>query len=505
MKKNILDTRRCGVLIHPTSFPSPLGIGDLGAEARQILKMLSDAKVTLWQILPLGPTGYGDSPYAARSTFAGNELLIDLRSLVELCPDEEIAKIAKEAVGNCTGRIDYNWVYQNKMPLLKKAAFAFSISDCDKSAYNAFCKENSWWLDDYALYQALANHHNDSRWFTWNEDLKLRKKSEIAKWTKKLKTEVETYRILQYFFFTQWDNLHSYANSLGIKILGDIPIYVAGDSVDAWTNRDLFKIDADGYQTCQAGCPPDAFTADGQLWGNPVYDWERHKADNYSWWRKRMEMTLRQVDVVRIDHFRGFESYWEVPAGDTTARNGKWVPGPGMDLLKHFKGMNVIGEDLGFLTDDVLAMKKKSVFPGMKVLQFAWDFRDGHFATDNAYLPYNHEQNCVAYTGTHDNQTTRGWYNSLPENYRDYVRRYFQCPDEDVVWQMIRGVLSSVANTAVIPMQDIMGLDDSARMNMPSSVGSANWSWRYDPSLMQDWMMGRLSEMVQVYGREVFE
>ena len=218
-----------------------------------------------------------------------------------------------------------------------------------------------------------------------------------------------------------------------------------------------------------------------------------------------MEMTLRQVDVVRIDHFRGFESYWEVPAGDKTARNGKWVPGPGMDLLKHFKGMNVIGEDLGFLTPAVIEMKKKSGFPGMKILQFAWDFRDGHYATDNAYLPYNHEQNCIAYTGTHDNQTTRGWYNSLPDCYKDYVRRYFQCPDEDIVWQMIRGALSSVANTAVIPMQDILGLDDNARMNLPSSVGSANWSWRYDPKDMQFWMLGRLREMITVYGREVIE
>ena len=504
MHRNILDIRRCGVLIHPTSFPSPLGIGDLGLEARQTLDMLAQAKVTLWQILPLGPTGYGDSPYAARSTFAGNELLIDLRSLVDLCPDDEIKAISEKAVGNTTGRVDYNWVYEHKMPLLKKAASAFLISDCDKSAYIGFCKENSWWLDDYALYQALTNHHNDSRWFTWDDDLKLRKKATISKWTKKLSSEIENYKVLQYFFSCQWNSLHRYANNLGIKIIGDIPIYVAGDSVDAWTNRNLFKIDEQGFQTVQAGCPPDVFTADGQLWGNPVYDWEVHKKDDYAWWRKRMEMTLKQVDVVRIDHFRGFESYWEVPAGEPTARNGKWVAGPGMDLLKHFKGMDVIGEDLGFLTPEVVAMKKKSGFPGMKILQFAWDFRDGHYASDNAYLPFNHENNCIAYTGTHDNQTTRGWYESLPESYRDYVRRYFQCPDSDVVWQMIRGAISSVANTAVIPMQDIMGLDDSARMNLPASVGSANWSWRFDPSQMESWMMGRLREMIEVYGREVF-
>ena len=478
--------------MHPTSFPSPFGIGDLGAEARQIIKMLADSKVTLWQILPLGPTGYGDSPYSARSTFAGNELLIDLRSLVENYTDPE---------NRCTGRVDYTWVYEHKMPLLQKAASDFINGSDSKTEYNAFCKKNAWWLDDYALYQALVHEFNDSRWYLWEDDLKLRKKSAITKWTKKLSKEIEIYKVLQYFFYSQWNDLHSYVNSLGISIIGDIPIYVAGDSVDAWTHKELFKIDENGMQTAQAGCPPDAFSADGQLWGNPVYDWDVHIKDDFAWWRKRMEMTLNQVDIVRIDHFRGFESYWEVPAGHKTARNGKWVPGPGMELLKHFKKMNVIGEDLGVLTPEVKQLQKDSGFPGMKVLQFAWDFYNGRFNTENAYLPHNCEKNSVFYTGTHDNQTSRGWFESLPENYKDYVRRYFQSSNEEIVWQMIRGALSSVANTAVIPMQDIMGLDDSARMNLPASVGSANWSWRYDPSQMQSWMMDRLSGMIEIYGR----
>ena len=502
MIKNDMETRRCGVLIHPTSFPSPFGIGDFGEEARQTLMMLAKAKVSLWQILPLGPTGYGDSPYAARSTFAGNELLIDLRSLDRMF---SIGKTYEDPENRTTGRVDYNAVYANKMPLLREAAQLFIDGRSSKDAYNAFCAENAWWLDDYALYQALVNHFNDSRWFMWEDGLKTRKKTVLAKWRKTLASQIEVYKVLQFFFFTQWDDLHRFANGLGIKIIGDIPIYVAGDSVDAWTNPQLFKIDAQGNQTAQAGCPPDAFTAEGQLWGNPVYNWPVHKADDYSWWRTRMEMTLKLVDIVRIDHFRGFESYWEVPAGAVNAVKGEWIPGPGMDLLSHFKGLNVIGEDLGFLTPAVAAMKKKSGFPGMKIAQFAWDYSKGYFDATNAYLPHNYETNCVAYTGTHDNETTRGWYNGLSDQYKDIVRRYFQSPDEDIVWQMIRGLLASAANTVVIPMQDILGLDNSARMYLPSSVGSANWSWRYDPALMQDWMMARLREFIHLYGREQLE
>ena len=495
---NTMNERRCGVLIHPTSFPSPFGIGDFGQEARDILTMLANAKVSLWQILPLGPTGYGDSPYAARSTFAGNELLIDLRSLDQMFG---IGWPYHDPENDCTGRVDFSRVYARKMPLLKEAAALFINGDAPKDNYKAFCKKHSWWLDDYALYQALVNHYNDSRWQLWDPDLKVRKKSAITKWTKQLSHEIEIYKVLQYFFFTQWDELHRFANSLGIQIIGDIPIYVAGDSVDVWTNPQLFKIDAQGNQTAQAGCPPDAFTALGQLWGNPVYKWEEHEKDDYAWWRKRMEMTMKMVDIVRIDHFRGFESYWEVPAGAENAVNGQWVPGPGMKLLKHFKNLNVIGEDLGFITPEVAELKRKSGFPGMKITQFAWDLSEGYFDTSNAFLPFNFEQNCVAYTGTHDNETTRGWYNGLPDNYKDLVRRYYQCSDDDVVWQMIRNNLASVANTVVIPMQDILGLDNSARMNLPASVGTSNWSWRYDPALMQDWMMGRLREMIWLYGR----
>ena len=502
MKKSTSGIRRCGVLIHPTSFPSPFGIGDLGIEARQTLHALSSAGVTLWQILPLGPTGYGDSPYAARSTFAGNELLIDLRSLDRLCGENGLGKTYSDPENRTRGRVDYSEVYRYKMPLLKEAAGLFINNPCSKDAYRAFCAENAWWLDDYALYQALVNRFGDSRWFMWDDDIKKRKKTAIAKWTKALSREIEVYKVLQYFFFSQWDALHAFANGIGIKIIGDIPIYVAGDSVDAWTNTKLFKIDAKGNQTAMAGCPPDAFTELGQLWGNPVYDWPEHVKDDYAWWKKRMEMTLRLVDIVRIDHFRGFESYWEVPAGSENAKNGKWVPGPGMDLLKHFKGMPIIGEDLGFLTPAVAKMKKESGFPGMKIMQFAFDLSKGSFDAKNAYLPHNYERSCVAYTGTHDNETTRGWFSNLPGDYKDIVRRYLQCPDEEVVWQMIRALLASEADTVVIPMQDILGLDNSARMNMPSVVGTSNWSWRYDPDMLQFWMLGRLGEFIMLYGRD---
>ena len=495
---NDMNTRRCGVLIHPTSFPSPFGIGDFGQEARDILTMLANAKVSLWQILPLGPTGYGASPYSALSTFAGNELLIDLRSLDSMFG---IGWPYRDPENDTRGRVDYGRVEQRKVPLLIEAASLFINGEAPKEGYKAFCKVNAWWLDDYALYRSLVAQYNDSRWQLWEPDLKLRKKTAITKWTKKLSHEIELFKVLQYFFFEQWNALHKFANDLGIRIIGDIPIYVAGDSVDAWTHPELFKIDKDGNQTAQAGCPPDPFAPEGQRWGNPIYKWEVHAKDDYAWWRKRIEMTLKMVDIIRIDHFRGFESYWEIPADATNAVVGQWVPGPGMDLLKHFKKYDVIGEDLGFITPEVAELKRKSGFPGMKILQFAWDLSRGYFYTDHAFLPHNYENNCVAYTGTHDNETTRGWYNGLSGDYKDIVRRYLQSSDDDVVWQMIRALLMSPANTVVIPMQDIMGLDNSARMNLPSTVGESNWSWRYDPSLMQGWMMDRLREMITLYGR----
>lgn len=500
--------RACGVLMHPTSFPSPYGIGDLGIESRRILRLMAQANIRLWQILPLGPTGYGDSPYASRSCFAGNELLIDIRSLNNICDDNDIGLVLNDAIKDlegvgldCSARVDYNQVYATKMVALKKIAGAFAKGHAQDVDFQAFCSENAWWLDDYALYQGLVNNFNDSRWFMWPQDIKDRRKSAMSKWTKDLADEISIYKALQYFFHCQWNSLHKFANDLGIKIIGDIPIFAAGDSVDVWTNRRLFKIDSKGNQTALAGCPPDDFCPTGQLWGNPVYNWKEHEKDDFAWWRRRVEMMFKIVDILRIDHFRGFESYWETPAGEETAMNGKWMPGPGMKLLGHFKGMDIIAEDLGFMTPEVQQLRAATEFPGMKIYQFGWDIQNGRFDASNEYLPHNYEQNCVAYTGTHDNETARGWYNRQSDEYKDIIRRYLQCPDDEVVWQMIRTLLASSAKYAIFPMQDIMGLDNSARMNVPSTVGISNWSWRMDPNQLEGWKLDRLREYIMLYGR----
>ncbi len=480
--------RFCGVLLHPTSFNSPYGIGDLGCESREIIRRLADAGIRLWQILPLGPTGYGDSPYSARSTFAGNELLIDLRSIEGVQCDFEDVCYDRNA------RIDYPSVYRHKMNYLKKAASVFVKEHLYDRNFAVFCNDNAWWLDDYALYQSLVCHFNDSRWFIWPEDIRVRKPEAVKFWNEKLSDSVLVYKALQYFFFRQWNSLHEFVNNLGVKIIGDIPFFVAKDSVDVWTNRALFK-------ESQAGVPPDAFSPTGQLWGNPVYDWQVHEKTQFLWWRKRVEMTLKMVDIVRIDHFRGFEAYWESDKDARDASTGKWVKSPGQKILNYFNNDAIIAEDLGVITPEVEQLRLDNGFPGMKVLHFAFDYNNGCLNKDNWYLPYNYEKNCVAYTGTHDNQTSRGWYNSLSEEYKDIVRRYFQSPDEDVVWQMIRSLLASSANYVVLPVQDIMGLDDSARMNTPSTVGSSNWSWRFNPDNLQSWMLDRLREYLNLYGR----
>ncbi len=493
------DKRFCGVLLHPTSFPSPYGIGDLGIEARKILSLMSQAGIHLWQILPLGPTGYGDSPYSSRSCFAGNELLIDIRSLNTIFSDINLNY--PDTCADRTSRVDYTSVYSHKMVYLKEIASQFVQKHATDADYVNFCSENAWWLDDYALYQGLTAHFNDSRWFLWPDDLKNRKKAALAKWKKTLAQEIEVTKALQYFFYSQWNSLHKFANEIGIQIIGDIPIFAASDSVDVWVNRKLFKFDAQGNQLALAGCPPDDFSPTGQLWGNPVYNWKEHEKDDFAWWRSRVENTLKLVDILRIDHFRGFDSYWETPAGETTAINGKWMPGPGMKLLGHFKGMNIIAEDLGFMTSSVKKLREDTGFPGMKIYIFGFDLSKGTFDATNDYLPHNYDQNCVAYTGTHDNETAQGWYDHQNDAYKDIVRRYLQCPDHEVVWQMLRTLLASSAKYVIFPMQDIMGLDNSARMNEPSTVGSSNWSWRMNPAKLEEWKLNRLHEYITLYGR----
>lgn len=495
------------MLMHPTSFPSPYGIGDLGDEARQFIDHMVKAGVTLWQILPLGPTGYGDSPYAARSSFAGNELLIDLRALAcdGFLSIEDLFTVPVFDLD----RVDYGAVRAWKQPLLMQAASTF-ITEADaeqKASYEAFCQENAWWLDDYALYQVLCAHYNDSRWFlTWDKDLATRKPAALTRWRKEKADDIILWKVLQYFFFSQWKSLKQYANDKGIKLVGDIPIFVAPDSVDAWSNRKLLKIDAQGHQEASSGVPPDGFSAEGQLWGNPVYNWPEHEKEHFAWWIRRMKASLQMTDIVRIDHFRGFAAYWEVPAGETTAMNGTWVPALGKELFAEMRkqlgdSLPFFAEDLGVITPDVEELRDSNGFPGMKVLQFAFDCPNGKLDATNAYLPHNYGYNSVAYTGTHDNDTSRGWYNSLSPEYQDAVRRYLECPDDQVVWQMIRSILMSHAKYAIFPIQDILGLGAEARMNTPATCGTSNWSWRMRNDAIEPWMLDRLHGMVELYGR----
>ncbi len=476
--------RKTGVLLHITSLPSQYGVGDLGEEAYRFIDTLSKNGIGLWQILPTGPTGFGDSPYAARSAFAGNELFISPRELyidgyLEL---DDVMVRAEEGT-----RVDYGKARSLKMPLLFKAAanFLASPGEKDRQGYEAFRKENAWWLDDYALFQALCERYNDSRWFlSWPEELRVRDKKALEKAFKEEKNLVETYSVLQYFFYKEWAKMKAYANDRGVKIVGDIPIFVASDSVDAWTNTKLLQFDDNYQQEASAGVPPDAFSSTGQLWGNPLYNWDEMAKDGYRWWMERIRSCLKLSDIIRIDHFRGFEAYWRIPKGETTAVNGKWVKGPGQkffDAVKKELGdeLPIIAEDLGVITEGVEKLRDRNGLPGMKIMQFAFGFNsDGSFDTTNEYLLHNMTELSVAYTGTHDNNTTIGWYNSLDDRTKDIVRRYFECGDGEVLWKMMRALMMGPSMYVIFPMQDILSLGEEARMNVPSTCGSSNWSWK---------------------------
>ncbi|MGD1821990.1 MAG: 4-alpha-glucanotransferase [Pleomorphochaeta sp.] len=497
------EERNCGILLHPTSLPSRHGIGSLGDEAIKFIDLLSEMKVSLWQILPLGPTGFGDSPYASRSAFAGNELMIDL-TLLAFDGYLELSDIIVDPF-MLTDRIDYNAVREYKEPLLEKAALSLLDSE-DKKDFNKFCKENKYWLDDYALYTILVKKFNDSRWFlSWDEDLKKRKKSAITKVKSENKEKIEIVKAIQYFFFKQWHKVKEYANSKNIQIIGDIPIFVAGDSVDAWTNVELFKMDEDYRQIYSAGVPPDAFSDLGQLWGNPVYDWDKHVKTDFAWWTKRIEATMKMCDIVRIDHFRGLESYWEVLSSETTALNGKWVKAPGQLLLDHLKksvnNLNLIAEDLGVITEEVEELRDFNNLPGMKILQFAFGYKDGKLDSKNAYLPHHCNYNSVVYTGTHDNDTTRGWFDKLDDGTKDLIRRYYESSNEDIVFKMIRNMFFTNSKWAILPMQDFLELDSKSRMNTPSTCGSSNWSWRLTSLSFEDWRINRFKDIVEMSDR----
>lgn len=509
-------TRASGILLHPTSFPGPHGIGDLGEAAFQFIDFLVEAKQSLWQVLPLGPTGYGDSPYASFSSFAGNPLLINLTKLVEAgdLTADDLAEVPPFPVD----AIDFGWVIHWKMPLLERAArnFLANASAERRADFEAFCAQQAGWLDDFALFMAVKEHYDrkaaaedvfGAMWSNfWDKDIALRRPAALKRWRQEQADAIAVKKVLQYYFFQQWAAVKTYANEHGIRIIGDIPIFVAPDSVDVWANRELFFLDKEGQPTVVAGVPPDYFSASGQLWGNPLYDWKKMTAQGYQWWINRIRATLNLVDIIRIDHFRGFEAYWEVPAGETTAINGRWIKAPGTSLFevieRELGQLPLLAEDLGVITPEVEALRDHFKFPGMLILQFAFDAGEaGAQPGVNSYLPHNHRRNAVVYTGTHDNNTTLGWYQERTPAEKDLVRRYLARPDDDVVWDFIRLALASVARFAIIPFQDALNLGSDARMNTPSVLGG-NWAWRYRSEALNPWVSTRLSELVELYGRD---
>lgn len=476
--------RSAGVLLSVTSLPSNYGIGCFSESAYQFVDWLKEAGQSYWQILPLGPTSYGDSPYQSFSTFAGNPYLISLEEFVKegLLTREECETAD---LGADPEKIDYEKLYQNRYPLLRKAYERSSVQDDEE--FQQFCMENSW-LADYALFMAVKDRFHGVAWNEWDEDIRMKTPEAVEACCKELSKEIKYYQFLQYHFYRQWKKLKSYANANGIRIIGDIPIYVAFDSADTWANPELFQLDEKNIPYAVAGCPPDGFSPTGQLWGNPLYRWDYHKETRFVWWISRMKHCFELYDVVRIDHFRGFDEYYSIPYGEDTAINGQWNKGPGIELFQAIEQAlgkkDVIAEDLGFITDSVREMVKQSGFPNMKVLEFAFDARD---SGGSEYLPHNYPENCVAYTGTHDNQTIRSWFQIITEEERQMVRDYTSdryTPDEKIGKTMIGILMRSRANLCMIPLQDYLGLDDNSRMNTPSTVGE-NWRWRMKKNALQ--------------------
>jgi 4-alpha-glucanotransferase len=490
--------RHAGVLAHPTSLAGAHGIGDLGHGACAFVEWLARAGQTRWQILPLGPTGYGDSPYQAFSTFAGNPLLIALDDLRELglldAADLEGADFPAE-------RVDFGAVIPWKLARLERAAARFRAGGAPalRAEYEQFVAAEADWLDDYALYRALKDEQGGGAWTSWDAPLRLREPATLAAAREQLAERHDAQRFMQFMFFRQWRALKAAANAAGVRIIGDLPIYVALDSSDSWANQQLFQFDAEGRPTAVAGVPPDYFSATGQLWGNPLYAWERHAASGYAWWSARLRAVFEMVDILRIDHFRGFEAYWAIPAGDDTAQRGTWQPGPGRALFDAAHAAlgerEVIAEDLGLITPEVDALRRSLAYPGMAVLQFA--FGSG---PDNLYLPHNLERHYVIYTGTHDNDTTRGWYDAADDATRDHVRRYLATNGADVAWDLLRAAWAAVPATAIAPLQDVLGLGNEARMNLPGQAGG-NWTWRMSPAALTDDLAARLRDLTELYGR----
>ena len=464
--------RASGVLMHISSLPGDFGIGTFGENAYSFVDFLYESGQTYWQLLPLCPTSYGDSPYQSFSTFAGNPYFIDLETLEKqgLLKADEYKNVNW---GDNPESVDYGLLYVERHKVFKKVQKHFFEKIPEN--YNDFCEKNAFWLDDFALFMAIKDCFGGKSFTEWDDDIRLREEKALKKYKEKCKERIDYYKMLQFLFFEQWNSLKSYANEKGIKIIGDLPIYVALDSADVWSSPQQFMLDEDLKPIEVAGCPPDAFSKDGQLWGNPLYNWDFMKNDGYSWWINRLLACLKIYDVIRIDHFRAFDSYYCIKAGSKTAKDGVWRKGPGMDLFKAIKAKlgktPIIAEDLGFLTPSVKRLLKQSKFPGMKVLQFAFDSRE-----ESDYLPHNYTQNCVVYTGTHDNDTILGWQKTSKRADVRFAKKYLNCKRE-LNWGMISAAMASVGDTAIITMQDILGLGSEARMNIPSTVGE-NWKWR---------------------------
>ncbi len=494
--------RKSGILLPVSSIPSRYGIGAFSKEAYQFVDFLKEAGQKLWQILPLGPTGYGDSPYQSFSTFAGNPYYIDLEDLTALSylTEEECRTYD---FGSNEEYVDYEKIYLSRFEALRRAFERAFGEKClgEDASYRRFVEENGYWLEDYALYMAVKNSFGGVCWSEWDEDIRLRKQEALEAYRERYKEDIEFFRFQQYLFHRQWKALKSYANERGIEIVGDIPIYVAFDSADTWAAPELFQLDENRMPTAVAGCPPDAFSATGQLWGNPLYNWEYHEKTGFDWWMKRIAYCYEWYDVLRIDHFRGFDEYWSIPYGDKTAERGRWCKGPGFaifDALRNRLGdKKVIAEDLGFLTESVMELVRKTGYPGMKVLQFAFDSRE-----ESDYLPHNYPKNCVVYTGTHDNDTTLGWYTALPPGDRNFADRYLHLAEDEteVEWEFIRAAIASVADTAIIPLQDYLGLDETARINIPSTLG-INWKWRMKKDACTGELAERIRKLCKLYGR----
>lgn len=493
-------TERCaGILLHPTSLPGVYGIGELGDEAYRFVDWLTRAKQAIWQVLPLGPTGFADSPYAAFSAFAGNPLLISLQRLLDegLLIGDDFADYPSLP----PDRVDYGAVIPAKMAVLKRAfeRWKAHASSAQRHQVQAFRAEQGYWLEDFALFMALKEAYRGRAWTEWEHDLVTRQPDALRRAHQQLADEVQYHVFLQYLFVTQWMDLKRHANERGIRMMGDMPIFVAHDSADVWAHPDMFYLDARGNPTFVAGVPPDYFSPTGQRWGNPIYRWSVMKRDGYRWWIERFRWTLRLVDMVRVDHFRGFAAYWQVPASEPTAVRGKWVKAPGRELFQTLQrelgDLPVIAEDLGTITPDVVKLRQSLGFPGMRVLQFAFDGDP-----DNLYLPYNYERDTVVYTGTHDNDTLLGWFAGLSEEEKRRVTDYIGREDISVHWELIRLAYASVARIAIIPLQDWLGLGSEARMNQPGRE-EGNWQWRFRWEQLSDALADSIAELCALYGR----